>query len=143
MNDQNGERIMSGGSVRVLLTSGRTLGQGRAMEKGKMTDDYQKAVAVCELDTASMESLGIKNGDPITIQTEHGQTVVWAKHNKNLEPGVAFVPAGPYFNLLLGSYTQSTGMPGFKSLSASITSTPDASILSLVDLSASYKEVRE
>jgi formylmethanofuran dehydrogenase subunit D len=45
--NQSGERTMNSGSVKVLLTSGRTLSQGRAMEKGKITSDYEDAVAVC------------------------------------------------------------------------------------------------
>ena len=35
------------GTVKVLVTSGRTLSQGRAMEKGKLTEDYEKAVEDC------------------------------------------------------------------------------------------------
>ncbi len=132
---------MSNGSVNVLLISGRTLGQGRAMEKGKLTPEYEKAVAVCELDTTAMEALGIKNGETVVIQTEYGKTTVIAKHDKLLSPGIAFIPCGPYFNLLLGSYTQHTGMPGFKSLSASIAAAPGASIMSVEELSKILKEV--
>ena len=138
--NQIGDTTMSGGSVNVLLISGRTLGQGRAMEKGKLTSDYEKAVAVCELDTTAMEALGIEDGEKIDVKTEYGRTTVRAKHDKLLTPGIAFIPCGPYFNLLLDSYTQHTGMPGFKSLSASITAAPGASITSVEELSKILKE---
>jgi len=125
---------MSSGSVKVLVTSGRTLGQGRAMEKGKITSEYENAVAICELDATSMEALGIKDGETVVVKTEFGKTTVKAKQNKDLHPGIAFIPCGPYFNLLLDSYTQHTGMPGFKSLSASITAAPGTSIPSIEQL---------
>jgi len=131
---------MNSGSVKVLVTSGRTLIQGRAMEKGKMTSDYENAVAVCELDSTAMESLGVKNGETIVVKTEIGEIAVKAKLNKNLHPGIAFIPCGPYFNFLLDSYTQHTGMPGFKSITASINAAPGASILSVEELAKIFKE---
>lgn len=132
---------MNSGSVKVLVTSGRTLIQGRAMEKGKMTSDYENAVAVCELDSTAMESLGVKNGETVVVKTEIGEIAVKAKLNKNLHPGLAFIPCGPYFNFLLDSYTQHTGMPGFKSITASINAAPGASILSVEELAKILKEV--
>ena len=60
-------------SIKVIVTSGRTLGQGRAMEKGKLTEDYEKAVAVCELDSTAMEFLGIENGEIVVVKTEIGE----------------------------------------------------------------------
>ena len=132
---------MNSGSVKVLVTSGRTLIQGRAMEKGKMTSDYENAVAVCELDSTAMESLGVKNGETVVVKTEIGEIAVKAKLNKNLHPGLAFIPCGPYFNFLLDSYTQHTGMPGFKSITASIDAAPGASIMSIEELSKVLKGV--
>ena len=126
--------------MKILVTSGRTLTQGRAMEKGKLTSDYENAVAVCELDTTAMESLGIENGETITVKTEIGEVVVKAKLNKNLHPGIAFIPCGPYFNFLLDSYTQHTGMPGFKSLAVSIDAAPGAKIPSVEELAQMMKE---
>ncbi len=127
-------------TVKLLVTSGRTLTQGRAMEKGKLTSDYENAVAVCELDATAMESLGIENGETITVKTEIGEVVVKAKLNKNLHPGMAFIPCGPYFNFLLDSYTQLTGMPGFKSLPATIDAAPGAKILTIEELIQLMKE---
>ena len=127
-------------TVKLLVTSGRTLTQGRAMEKGKITSDYENAVAVCELDSTAMESLGIENGETITVKTEIGEVIVKAKLNKNLHPGMAFIPCGPYFNFLLDSYTQLTGMPGFKSLPATIDAAPGAKILTIEELIQLMKE---
>lgn len=128
------------GTVKVLVTSGRTLTQGRAMEKGKITSDYENAVAVCELDTTAMESLGIENGETIVVKSGIGEIAVKAKLNKNLHPGIAFIPCGPYFNYLLDSYTQHTGMPGFKALTVSIDAAPGAKISSVEELAQMMKE---
>ena len=128
------------GKIEVLITSGRTLSQGRAMEKGKTTPDYEDAVAICELDSTAMESLGIQNGDTITVKSGIGKIAVKAKLNKMLHPGIAFIPCGPYFNYLLESYTQHTGMPGFKSLAASIDAAPGAKISNVEELTQMMKE---
>ena len=128
------------GTVKVLVTSGRTLSQGRAMEKGKITLEYENAVAVCELDTTAMESLGIENGETIVVKSGIGEIAVKAKLNKMLHPGLAFIPCGPYFNYLLDSYTQHTGMPSFKSLTVSIDAAPGAKISSVEELAQMMKE---
>lgn len=128
------------GTVKVLVTSGRTLTQGRAMEKGKITQDYENAVAVCELDSTAMESLDIENGETIVVKSGIGEIAVKAKLNKMLHPGIAFIPCGPYFNYLLDSYTQHTGMPGFKALSVSIDAAPGAKIPSVEELAQMMKE---
>ena len=128
------------GTVKVLVTSGRTLTQGRAMEKGKITPDYENAVAVCELDPTAMDTLGIENGDTIVVKSGIGKIAVKAKLNKMLHPGIAFIPCGPYFNYLLDSYTQHTGMPGFKSLAVSIDAAPSAKISTVEELAHMMKE---
>jgi len=131
---------MSNGSIKLLATSGRTLSQGRAMEKGKITSDYQNAVAVCELDSTALESLGIENGETIIVKSGIGEIAVKAKLNKMLHPGIAFIPCGPYFNFLLDSYTQHTGMPGFKSLEVTIDAAPGAKISTIEELIQLMKE---
>jgi formylmethanofuran dehydrogenase subunit D len=128
-------------SVKVIITSGRTLSQGRAMEKGKTTDDYYNAVAICELDTTAMESLGVENGDTIVVETEIGKINVKAKLNKQLHEGMAFIPCGPYFNYIVESYTQVTGMPGFKAIDATINAAPGAKIPTIEEITQMMKEV--
>jgi formylmethanofuran dehydrogenase subunit D len=132
--------MMTSKSVKVLLTSGRTLNQGRAMEKGKITSEYEEAVSACELDSTTMESLGVNDGDAIVVKTRLGKAVVRAKRSKDLHQGMAFIPCGPYFNLLIDSNTQYTGMPGFKSLEATITSAQGVKIKSIMELTEQMME---
>lgn len=120
--------------AKVILTSGRTLMQGRTMEVGKLTDDYKKAVAVCEIDATVIESLGIQAGDPIEIETSYGRVVVASKKSRGGDPSIAFIPCGPYFNALLDTYTQESGMPGFKSLEATVSPAGSKKITELTEL---------
>ena len=131
---------MSSESVKVRLVSGRTLGQGRAMEKGKITQEYEDAVAICELGPTTMEALGIENGDTIVVKAALGKINVKAKLSKNLQEGMAFIPLGPYFNYLLDAYTQFTGMPGYKSIEATIDAAPGAKIPTVEEMTQKMKE---
>jgi formylmethanofuran dehydrogenase subunit D len=110
------------------------------MEKGKITPDYEDAVAICELDSKAMETLGIENGQTVVVKTELGKITLKAKLDKNLHEGMAFIPCGPYFNYLLDSYTEFTGMPGFKSMEATIVAAPGAKIPSVEELTKMMKE---
>jgi len=131
---------MSKGNIEVVVTSGRTLSQGRTMEKGKITQEYTDAVGICELDSTAMETLGLENGDVILVKSDIGKTFVKSKLNKQLHPGIAFIPCGPWFNELIGSDTMQTGMPSYKTIKVTISAAPQEKVLSSDDLASSYKE---
>lgn len=120
--------------VKVTLISGRTLMQGKTMEKGKTSQEYFDAVSYCEIDATTLETLGIKAGDSILVETQLGKVVVRSKLDKNLTPGIAFIPCGPYFNALIGSYTGQTGMPIYKNIEATIFAAPEEKILTIDDI---------
>jgi len=132
---------MTAKSVRVLVTSGRTLGQGRAIEKGKTSQEYVDAVAVCELGTTAFEALGIEEGDVVVVRSENGKTVVKSKLNEDVQAGTAFMPCGPYFNALVGSYTQQTGLPEFKAVEATVSPAPNSKVLSIDEMARTSKRV--
>ncbi len=132
--------MMSKESIKVIVTSGRTLGQGRAMEKGKITQDYVDAVGICELDQTAMQFLGLENGDIVLVQSKIGKTIVKSKLNKQLHNGIAFIPCGPWFNELIGSDTQQTGMPSYKSIEVIVSSAPEASVSGIEELINRYIE---
>ena len=111
---------MSRVGVEALLTSGRTLKQGRAMEIGKLGPEYLKEVAYCEMDTVTLESLGLEEGDPVRVETKDGSVIVSSKIDRRAEPGVVFIPCGPYANAVIGSETEGTGMPKFKGITAQL-----------------------
>ena len=131
---------MSKGSIELVVTSGRTLSQGRTMEKGKVTQEYADAVGICELDSTAMDTLGVENGDVIIVRSDIGKTIVKSKLNKQLHPGIAFIPCGAWFNELIGSDTHQTGMPGYKTIKVTISAAPQEKVLSTDELASSYKE---
>ncbi|MHA2423659.1 MAG: molybdopterin dinucleotide binding domain-containing protein [Candidatus Thorarchaeota archaeon] len=114
--------------------SGRTLMQGRTMEIGKLSDGYRDAVGYCELDATVLESLGISAGDPIEVETIHGQVIVKSKKSRAKDPGLAFIPTGPYYNVLLDSDTQESGMPSYKGIEAKVFAASGKEVTPLRDL---------
>lgn len=125
---------MSRVGVEALLTSGRTLKQGRAMELGKLGPEYLKEVAYCEMDTVTLESLGLEEGDPVLVETQYGSVIVSSKVDRRAEPGVVFIPCGPYANAVIGSETESTGMPKFKGITAQLFAAKGKTVLDVEKL---------
>lgn len=125
---------MSNVGVNVILTSGRTLKQGKAMELGKLNQEYIDAVAICEMDSTTLESLGIEAGDPVRVETVFGSVVVHSSLDRRAEPGVAFIPCGPYANAVTDSDTLESGMPAFKALDAKLFPAKSQSVLNTEEL---------
>ena len=125
---------MSRVGVEALVTSGRTLKQGRAMELGKLGPEYLKEVAICEMDKVTLGVLGIEEGDPVCVEILHGSVVVTSKIDRRAEPGVVFIPCGPYANAITGSDTEQSGMPDFKGVSAKIFAAKGETVLGVEEL---------
>jgi formylmethanofuran dehydrogenase subunit D len=131
---------MSRVGVEALLTSGRTLKQGRTMELGKLGPEYLQEVGICEMDKVTMEALGLEEGDAVRVETIHGSVIVKSKIDRRAEPGVVFIPCGPYANAVTGPDTEGTGMPGFKSVSAQLFAAKGENVL---DVEALLKQMTE
>ena len=131
---------MNAVGVKTLVTSGRTLKQGRGMEIGKLSADYFEEVSVCEMDKVTFDALGIEAGDPVRVETIHGSVIVKSRLDRRAEPGVAFIPCGPYANAITGSDTEGTGMPDFKSMGAQIFAAKGEKILRVKELLAKMVE---
>ena len=133
---------MSRVGVKDLLVTGRTVRQGRSMEMGKLNGRYVHDVAVCEVNPVTLEVLGIDEGNHIEVETVHGSIVVRCSVNNDVEPGIAFIPCGPYANAVTGSETGGTGMPHFKGIEAMLFPAPDREILGPRELLDSIIEER-
>jgi len=125
---------MSAVGVKALVTSGRTLKQGRGMEIGKLSSEYFEEVSVCEMDQVTFDALEIEAGDPVRVETIYGSVIVTSRLDRRAEPGVVFIPCGPYANAITGSDTQGTGMPDYKSIGAQIFSAKGEKVLSVKEL---------
>jgi formylmethanofuran dehydrogenase subunit D len=121
--------------IEVTLITGRTISQGEAMEKSKLTAEYRDATALCELDAEDMGRLGINEGDNVKVSSEAGEVVVKAvKTTQGPHEGIAFIPMGPWANAITGTGSDSTGMPSFKGINVKIEPAKDAKVLSALDL---------
>lgn len=119
---------------KITLLTGRTIYQGVGKEYGKMSEEYFKSVAICEIDPNDMKKLGIKANDNVKITTKFGSVVVRAVESlRTPHPRSVFMPYGAWVNLVIDSRTDGTGMPTFKGIPVAIESTRD-NILTLREL---------
>ncbi len=120
--------------IKVTLVTGRTAEQGASLEIGKTSDEYRESVAVVELSKRDAEELGMSEGDPVEVKTDYGSVIVKGKISEKLDPGLSFMPYGPWANQVIGSETHGTGMPYYKGLQASVSSAKGASVLTIEEL---------
>lgn len=110
--------------VRVKLITGRTIEQGQNLEN-KLSEEYQKAVAVCELNEDDMKEIGVSEGENVKVKTQFGEIVVVAKKASANPKGIAFIPMGPWANAVIGGDTHGVGMPQFKGIDAEVKKTSE------------------
>ena len=119
----------------VSLLTGRTIDQGTGKEYGKLTKEYFESVTICQMDPKDMERLGVKENEHIKVTTNFGSVVIKAIPSiKGSHPQIAFIPFGPWANLVMDPQTHGSGMPSLKGISAEITPARDEEILSLLEL---------
>lgn len=110
----------------VTLTTGRTLTQGVGSEKGKSSETYSKETSKIQMDPEDMKEMDLHLKDPVKIKTEQGEVVLRAdKSNDAPHKGIVFLPYGPFANKLIGTNTDSTGMPDFKNITAKLEQTDE------------------
>ncbi|MGQ9468727.1 MAG: molybdopterin dinucleotide binding domain-containing protein [Nitrososphaerales archaeon] len=125
--------------LKAILLTGRSLKQGMGKELSKVSDKYRESVAICEIHPKDAEDLGLKEGDSIRVTTQFGSIVVKCNPSRNIpKPGVIFIPYGPYASMIVGSGTDSTGMPTFKGIVAEVEPAPEEKVLNARELLSKY-----
>jgi len=108
--------------VDVIVITGRTTDQGVTIDE-KLSEEYVKAVAFCEMNEDDMRTIGVREGEKVKVKTDFGEVVLFAKKAviKDLElpKGVVFIPMGPYANQVVGRSTGS-GTPQFKGVRGTV-----------------------
>lgn len=99
----------------LCLITGRTIKQGITLHDGKTSEAYKKEVGVVFLNEEDMRDIGIKEGDKVLLVTDFGKVVVRALIG-DLPRGMAFMPYGPWANMLTSADTHGIGMPDLKGL---------------------------
>jgi len=122
--------------LEVVLVTGRSIYQGTEKEKGKLKRDYEEEASSCYLDREDARSLGVGEGDPVRVSTDFGSLVLRAKllPEERRQPGVIFVPYGPWASQLVSPETHSTGMPSLKSIRAVVEPAPGEEPMGLKEL---------
>ena len=123
--------------TKVKLISGRTTVQGQNLDS-KLSEEYFNEVAVCELNTADMEKIGVAADEPIKVTTDFGEVIVKAKEYAGIPAGLIFIPMGPWANALVSGNTHGAGMPSFKGVDATIEKTGEE-VLHVKELMQTYK----
>jgi len=121
--------------LKVSLLTGRTVDQGKGKEYGKLSEEYQQSVAICQIDPDDMKSLGIRENTNVKVITDFGSVVLKAvKSARAPHPKVVFIPYGPWASIVMNPKTHGTGMPSLKGLTAEIEPSPQEKVLDLTNL---------
>jgi len=121
--------------LKVSLLTGRTVDQGTGKEYGKLSEEYQKSVTICEIDPDDMKFLGIRENDNVKVTTEFGSVIMKAvKSARAPHPNVIFIPYGPWASIVMDPETHGTGMPSLKGIPAEIEPALKEKVLSLPNL---------
>ena len=101
--------------ITVNLITGRTIQQGVSMEGGKEKPAYRDACGIIEMDAEDFKKLGAWRNTNVRVTSPHGSVIVKAiEATQGPHPGVAWIPMGPWANMVVNPDTYSTGMPTFK-----------------------------
>lgn len=121
--------------ITLNLITGRTIQQGVAMEAGKDKPAYKEACGIIEIDSSDFKRLGAWRNTNVRVTSEYGSVVVKAvEATQGPHPGIAFIPMGPWANMVIDPTTYSTGMPTFKGTPVVIEPAPDEKVLDAITL---------
>jgi len=130
--------------LKLSLLTGRTIDQGTGKEIGKLSEEYQKSVVICQMDPEDMKFLGVKENNNVKVTTDFGSVVMKAvKSARTPHPKVAFIPYGPWASIIMNPKTHGTGMPSLKGIPAEIEPAPKEKVLSLSDLLNQYYKEKQ
>jgi formylmethanofuran dehydrogenase subunit D len=101
-----------------VLIPGRTSRQGTSLNEGKFSEEYLDEIGTLQVSPPDMKRLGLKDGDRVRLNSEHGQVEVPCRASKGdeLPPGVLFIAYGDWSSRLMGGDTHGTGMPDSKGI---------------------------
>jgi formylmethanofuran dehydrogenase subunit D len=100
--------------LEIILNTGGTAFQGACIKGGrKFTDEYTQEAAYCDINPEDFVALG----KPwiLKVTNEYGDSVeLQAKKTDRQQKGEIFIPRGPWANIVVTTYTESTGSPAYK-----------------------------
>lgn len=105
-----------------ILIPGRTSDQGCGISEGKYARRYSDAITAVQMNAQDMERLGLAEGQPVRIRSEHGSVVLplQAARADELPQGLLFMAYGEYSSRLMGGETHGSGMPTSKGIDVTV-----------------------
>lgn len=111
-------------TLKVVVITGRTINQGRAIEGKKISENLLDIAAICELCQEDMDKLKVKEGETVRLKTDYGDNIFIAKPSKSLDSGIVFIPMGLWANRIISPNTGNIGMPSFKGVRGTLMAAP-------------------
>lgn len=111
-------------TLEVVVITGRTINQGRAIEGKKISENLLDIAAICELCQEDMDKLKVKEGETVKLKTDYGDNILIAKPSKSLDSGIVFIPMGLWANRIISPNTDNIGMPSFKGVRGTLMAAP-------------------
>ncbi|MHC1625527.1 MAG: molybdopterin dinucleotide binding domain-containing protein [Methermicoccaceae archaeon] len=101
--------------MKVILNTGSTIDEGRLAKGGdKFTDDYMIECSTCWMNPMDFEEMGLPERLKVTSRSGQYSVVVRTSCDEGLQPGMIFIPRGPWANVVVDPYTFCTGSPLYK-----------------------------
>ncbi|MHA1728755.1 MAG: molybdopterin dinucleotide binding domain-containing protein [Promethearchaeota archaeon] len=113
--------------IELNLTSGGTINQGVVIKGGgKTLPVYTRNVGIIFLDPEDLKSLGAYPLTPVKVTSEMNEVIVFVQESPDApHKGIAFMPRGPWCNLLFIPKTYSSGCPMFKNTKITVEQAPE------------------
>jgi len=104
-----------------VFVSGRSTRQGRYINIGKDTAEYQAMVSTLSMNEQDLAELKLSAGMRVRVRSEWGETTFRCDQG-DLPPGIVFALYGPPTCPLMGGQTDGTGMPDQKGFEVEVES---------------------
>ena len=130
-----GEQRKYGKGVIVSVLTCTEIKQGVAIETGKTSQGYFDACSVIELHEEDFKALGINHNTNVRVTSAAGTVILKAiAARQAVYPGLAHIPMGPWANIVVPSYTYSTGEPCFCGFDCLVEPAPEEKVEKAVKL---------
>ncbi|MDK2893163.1 molybdopterin dinucleotide binding domain-containing protein [Methanohalophilus sp.] len=114
----------------ILIVTHRDIFQNSAYEHSRFSAEYADQSAIIILTASDMKKIGIKDNDRVLLKNKWGKVIVRAVESKEEEEhaGIAYMLNSPWSNVLVSPETNGTGVPSFKRIKATISSTEEKDV---------------
>ncbi|MBP2029623.1 formylmethanofuran dehydrogenase subunit D [Methanohalophilus levihalophilus] len=123
-------QFISKPEVDILIVTHRNIFQNSALESSRFSVEYAEQSAVIMLTASDMKKLQVENNGSVLLQNKWGKVVVRARQSEEEKEhnGVGYMVNSPWSNMLVSPETNGTGVPDFKKIKVTASSTEDEDV---------------